>query len=163
MPFYEVSTEHQAVTPSRHGEGSLLGGHILKSMAVCDADLIHTSHISDEEDLRFQLGVAVYGLELGQYSGGKAFRWGPQPVLLRRGVRMRLVNVGASAAIGRNRPERGVRLSGLHRMRAECLPALLRAAARGVPQGARGAVPSPARGHRLLCERDGGRALVARV
>ena len=100
MPFYEVSTEKQAVTPSRHGEGSMLGGHVLRAMAVCDADLIHTSHISDEEDLRFQLGVAVYGLELGQHSGGKAFRWGPRPVLLRRGVRMRLVNVGASAAIG---------------------------------------------------------------
>ena len=102
MPFYEVSTEKQAVTPSRHGEGSMLGGHVLRAMAVCDADLIHTSHISDEEDLRFQLGVAVYGLELGQHSGGKAFRWGPRPVLLRRGVRMRLVNVGASAAIGSN-------------------------------------------------------------
>ena len=100
MPFYEVSTEKQAVTPSRHGEGSMLGGHVLRAMAVCDADLIHTSHISDEGDLRFQLGVAVYGLELGQHSGGKAFRWGPRPVLLRRGVRMRLVNVGASAAIG---------------------------------------------------------------
>ena len=46
------------------------------------------------------MGVAVYGLKLGQHSGGKAFRWGPRPVLLRRGVRMRLVNVGASAAIG---------------------------------------------------------------
>ena len=100
MPFYEVSTEKQAVTPSRHGEGSMLGGHVLRAMAVCDADLIHTSHISDEGDLRFQLGVGVYGLELGQHSGGKAFRWGPRPVLLRRGVRMRLVNVGASAAIG---------------------------------------------------------------
>ena len=71
-------------------------------MAVCDADLIHTSHISDEEDLRFQLGVAVHGIELGQHSGGKAFRWGPQPVQLRHGIRMRLVNVGASAAIGRS-------------------------------------------------------------
>ena len=68
-------------------------------MAVCDADLIHTSHISDEEDLRFQLAVAVYGLELGQHSGGRAYRWGPQPLLLRRGVQMRLVNVGASPAI----------------------------------------------------------------
>ena len=100
MPFYEVSTERQAVTPSRHGEGSMLGGRVLRTMAVCDADLIHTSHISDEEDLRFQMGVAVYGLELDQHSGGKALRWGSRPVLLRRGVRMRLVNVGASAAIG---------------------------------------------------------------
>ena len=97
MPWYEVSTERQAVTPSRHGEGSQLGGHVLRAMPVCDADLIHTSHISDEEDLRFQLGVAVHGIELGQHSGGKAFRWGPRPALLRHGVRMRLVNVGASA------------------------------------------------------------------
>ena len=100
MPFYEVSTERQAVAPSRYGEGSMLGGQVLRAMTVCDADLIHTSHISDEEDLRFQLGVAVYGLELGQHNGGKAFRWGGQSVLVRRGVRMRLVNVGASAAIG---------------------------------------------------------------
>jgi len=78
----------------------MLGGQVLRAMTVCDADLIHTSHISDEEDLRFQLGVAVYGLELGQHSGGQAFRWGGQSVLVRRGVRMRLVNVGASAAIG---------------------------------------------------------------
>ena len=63
-------------------------------MAVCDTDLIHTSHISDEEDLRFQLGVAIYGTERGQHSGGRAFRWGPQSVQLRRGVRLRLVNVG---------------------------------------------------------------------
>ena len=100
MPFYEVSTEKQAVAPSRHGEGSMLGGQVLRAMTVCDADLIHTSHISDEEDLRFQLGVAVYGLELDQHSGGQALRWGGQSVLVRRGVRMRLVNVGASAAIG---------------------------------------------------------------
>ena len=100
MPFYEISTERQAVAPSRHGEGSMLGGHVLRAMTVCDADLIHTSHISDEEDLRFQLGVAVYGLELDQHSGGQACRWGGQSVLIRRGVRMRLVNVGASAAIG---------------------------------------------------------------
>ena len=68
MPFYEVSTERQAVAPSRHGEGSMLGGQVLRAMTVCDTDLIHTSHISDEEDLRFQLGVAVYGLELGQHT-----------------------------------------------------------------------------------------------
>ncbi len=99
MPFYEASAERQAVRSSAPGEGALLGGQILQTMAVCDADLIHTSHISDEEDLRFQLGVAVYGLELGQHSGGRAFRWGSQPVHLRRGVRMRLVNVGASATV----------------------------------------------------------------
>ena len=98
-PHYEVSTERQAVRPSAHGEGSLLGGEVLRAIAVCDADLVHTSHISDEEDLRFQLGVAIYGLELGEHSGGRAYRWGAQPVQLRRGVRLRLVNVGVSAAV----------------------------------------------------------------
>ena len=101
MPVYAVSAERQAVRPAGHGEGaSPLGGQVLQAMSVCDADLIHTSHISDEEDLRFQLGVAVYGMELGPHGGGRAYRWGPRPVLLRRGVRLRLVNVGAAAAIG---------------------------------------------------------------
>ena len=101
MPVYAVSAERQAVRPAGHGEGAApLGGQVLQAMSVCDADLIHTSHISDEEDLRFQLGVAVYGMELGPHGGGRAYRWGPRPVLLRRGVRLRLVNVGAAAAIG---------------------------------------------------------------
>ncbi len=99
MPCYEVSAERQAVKPARQGAGSSLSGRVVTTMEVCDADLVHTSHISDEEDLRFQLAVAVYGLERGQHSGGRAYRWGPQKLLLRQGVQMRLVNVGASAAI----------------------------------------------------------------
>ena len=102
MPVYEVSVERQAVRQTRRGEASSLSGTLLQTMAVCDADLIHTSHISDEEDLRFQLGVAIYGTELGQHSGGRAFRWGPQRVQVRRGVRLRLVNVGASGAVARD-------------------------------------------------------------
>ena len=97
MPFYEVSAERQAVRQTTRGEASSLTGTVLQTMAVCDADLVHTSHISDEEDLRFQLGVAIYGTELGQHSGGRALRWGPQRVQLRRGVRLRLVNVGAGS------------------------------------------------------------------
>ena len=99
MPFYEVSVERQAVRETRRGETSSLNGTVLQTMAVCDTDLIHTSHISDEEDLRFQLGVAIYGTQLGQHSGGRAFRWGPQPVQLRRGVRLRLVNGGPAGAV----------------------------------------------------------------
>ena len=101
MPYYEVSVQRQAVRETRPGETSLLSGTSLRTMAVCDTDLIHTSHISDEEDLRFQLGVAIYGTELGQHSGGRAFRWGPQRVQLRRGVRLRLVNVGPAGAVER--------------------------------------------------------------
>ena len=99
MPVYEVSAEHQAVKETGASASSSLGGSILSTMAVCDVDLVHNSHISDDEELRFQLGVAVYGHELGQHSGGNAYRWGDQSLLLRRGVRMRLVNVGVSEVV----------------------------------------------------------------
>lgn len=101
-PWYEISAERQAVRPLSAGADSLLSAQTIQTMAVCDTDLIHTSHISDEEVLRFQLGVAIYGIELDQHDGGQSFRWGPQHVQLRRGVRMRLVNVGATGAIQRD-------------------------------------------------------------
>ena len=106
MPYYEVSVEHQAVKAASPGAGASLGGGVLQTMAVCDVDLLHSSHISDEEELRFQLGVAIYGLELEQHNGGTAYLWGAQSVQLRRGLRLRLVNVGASATI-RGREELG--------------------------------------------------------
>ena len=58
QPYYEVSAERQAVKTASPGATTTLGGSVLQTMAVCDADLMHTSHISDEEELRFQLGVA---------------------------------------------------------------------------------------------------------
>ena len=101
-PFYEVSSSRQAVRRINPGATSMLDGQALQAMTICDTDLIHASHISDEEELRFQLGVAVYGIELGQHGGGRSFRWGSQRVQLRRNVRLRLVNVGASGAIQRD-------------------------------------------------------------
>jgi SOS-response transcriptional repressor LexA/ribosomal protein L40E len=102
MPLFEVSLERQAVkeTSATRAPGAA-GAAILPAIAVCDVDLFHQSHISDEEELRFQLGVAVYGYERDQHNGGRAFRWGEQTVHLRRGVRLRLVNVGSTAAIQR--------------------------------------------------------------
>ena len=101
-PSFEVSHEHQAVkeaspTAGSSGQPTLL----LPTIAVCDVDLVHQSHISDEEEFRFQMGVAVYGLERGQHSGGIAWRWGEQPLHHRKRVGLRLVNVGASNAIER--------------------------------------------------------------
>jgi SOS-response transcriptional repressor LexA len=102
MPVFEVSTEHQAVKETRLGVAAgALGTTVLQAISVCDVDLLHQSHISDEEELRFQMGVAVYGLERNQHNGGKAYTWGSQSVHHRRGVRLRLVNVGASSAIRR--------------------------------------------------------------
>lgn len=45
---------------------------------VCDVDAPHQSYISDDEDYRFQLPVAVYGQDQGRHSGGKAYEWGLQ-------------------------------------------------------------------------------------
>jgi len=102
MPVFEISAARQAVKPTNLGTATgALGTTVLETIAVCDVDLIHRSHISDEEELRFQMGVAVYGLERDQHNGGRAYRWGEQDLHLRRGVQLRLVNVGASAAINR--------------------------------------------------------------
>ncbi len=102
MPVFEVSTERQAVKQTNLGAPpGALGATTLPTISVCDVDLAHQSHISDEEELRFQMGVAVYGLERDQHNGGRAYRWGEQSLHHRRGVRLRLVNVGASSAIDR--------------------------------------------------------------
>jgi phage repressor protein C with HTH and peptisase S24 domain/ribosomal protein L40E len=102
MPEFEVSVERLAVKPTSIGMGgTTLYSQVLRTIAVCDVDLMHQSHISDEEYLRFQMPVAVYGYERDQHNGGTAFAWGSQSVQHRRGVRMRLVNVGAGPSIDR--------------------------------------------------------------
>lgn len=98
-PAYLVAPARQAVKPAVPGEGLLGIGHSLPTISVSDADLSHSSHISDEEENRFQLGVAIYGHELDQHAGGAAWRWGEQSVHFRRGVRLRLVNVGPAALV----------------------------------------------------------------
>jgi hypothetical protein len=105
MPVFEVSTERQAVKETNAAaDPSGLGAAVLSTISVCDVDLVHQSHISDEEELRFQMGVAVYGLERDQHSGGTDWKWGEQSVHLRKGVSLRLVNVGSSAAMQRATP-----------------------------------------------------------
>ncbi|MBW0181487.1 MAG: DEAD/DEAH box helicase [Vulcanococcus sp.] len=102
VPVFEVVIDRQAVKPTNQSAAATgLGSQRVQAISVCDVDLVHQSHISDEEDLRFQLPVAVFGLERDQHNGGRAFQWGEQPLQLRRGVRLRLVNVGASRAIER--------------------------------------------------------------
>ncbi|MEZ5285553.1 MAG: helicase-related protein [Vicinamibacterales bacterium] len=101
-PLFDVSPERQAVKETNIGAPTAsLGGAVIPSMAVCDVTLVHQSHISDDEEVRFQLGVAVYGMERDQHNGGRAYQWGSQALHHRRGVRLRLVNVGATSAIAR--------------------------------------------------------------
>jgi hypothetical protein len=80
-----------------------LGTGQLKAVPVCDCELSFRSHISDEEDHRFQLPVSVFGEELDRHGGGQAYRWGGRELLLRRGVHLRLVNVGAASEVRERR------------------------------------------------------------
>ena len=105
LPCYEVSAQRQALQPAAQGLSALLDGQMLRTIAVCDADLVHAAHISDDEELRFQLGVAIYGIERGQHSGGRAYHWGSRSLHLRRGVRLRLVNAGPASAVRAKLPE----------------------------------------------------------
>jgi hypothetical protein len=99
-PVFEVVVERQAVKlTSRTATAGGLGGKLLAAMPMADVTLVHWSHISDDEELRFQLPVAVFGLEQDQHNGGEALSWGAQRLQLRRGVRLRLVNVGALRGI----------------------------------------------------------------
>lgn len=108
MPTFEYSVQRLAVTQvAAAGNTGALGANTLPAIAVCDVELLHQSHISDEEEFRFQLGVNIYGMERGHHNGGLAYRWGTQPLQHRRGVRFRLVNVGATIAMQRNQPEFG--------------------------------------------------------
>lgn len=101
--LFQADPSHEAVSevglPGAGEAAAALGVAAIRAVPICDVDLAHLSHISDEEENRFQLPVAVYGYERGRHGGGRVYRWGARDILLRRGVHMRLVNVGAAPLI----------------------------------------------------------------
>lgn len=101
----EVSPDNQAVRECSDTAGSL-APNVVKSLPICDVGLMHHSRITDEEDNRFLMGVAMYGRELGPHDGGTAFEWGERSLHLRKSVRYQLVNVGPTSII-RSRNEFG--------------------------------------------------------
>jgi ATP-dependent helicase YprA (DUF1998 family) len=97
---FNVDVAAEAVAEVGVGVGvAALGATTLSAVPVCDTDLPHQSHISDEEDYRFQIPVAVYGHELPQHGAGRAYSWGEKPLQWRKAVRLRLVNVGPSSQV----------------------------------------------------------------
>jgi len=100
LPHFEVSSEREAVKETNLAAAtSSVSSVVLPAVAISDVDLTHSSHISDEEEYRFQMGVSVYGREKGLHNGGTAFKWGERALHLRHGVHLTLVNVGANLAI----------------------------------------------------------------
>lgn len=108
MPLFEVNTDREAVCETSLGQSSAaLGSRVLPAIPICDVDLVHQSQISDEEETRFQMSVATYGREQGRHNGGEMYGWGDRQLSLRRGVHLRLVNVGASSLVEQDTPELG--------------------------------------------------------
>jgi hypothetical protein len=107
-PRFEVNVDREALVPMPAGaSSSSLGSTSIVALPICDVDLVHQSQISDEEENRFQLQVVVLGYELGRHNGGMAYRWSDLPVFIRRGVHLRLVNVGASSLVREAPPQLG--------------------------------------------------------
>jgi SOS-response transcriptional repressor LexA len=75
----------------------------LRAVPVCDVILPSQSQISDEEEFRFQMPVAIYGQDRGLHRGGIAWTWGDLDVRFRRGVHLRLVNVGPRKEVEQTR------------------------------------------------------------
>jgi Helicase conserved C-terminal domain len=100
--LFQVDTENGAVSElGGGGDGAPagLGAAAVLAVPICDVDLPHQSHITDEEDYRFQLPVTVYGHEQRRHGGGKVFTWGERTVTARSSVHFRLVNVGAAKKV----------------------------------------------------------------
>ena len=97
---FVVSTNDEAAAEADAGvEGFGIHAAHLPGVPICDVDLPHYSHISDDEEHRFQLGVAVYGFEQARHGAGRGYSWGDAQLTLRAAVGLRLVNVGASLCI----------------------------------------------------------------
>jgi ATP-dependent helicase YprA (DUF1998 family) len=95
--IFQVDTTNDAVIElgaAKSGAG--FGGRILPAVPICDVDLPHYSHISDEEGYRFQMSVSTFGYEQSRHSGGSAYSWGTATFTLRTAVHLRLVNIGAT-------------------------------------------------------------------
>jgi hypothetical protein len=91
--LFSVDLQTQAVREIDQAGGAL-GTTSIKAMPICDVEMPHRSHISDEEEFRFQMSVMIAGMEQQRHDGGAAYKWGATSVLHRQNVHMRLVNLG---------------------------------------------------------------------
>jgi hypothetical protein len=97
----EVTVTRSALCEVDAGTGASPTSRILQSLPMDDVDLIHISQITDEEDYRFQMGVAVLGHERNRHSGGMVFTWGSQEAHLIKAMHLRMANVGSTTEIQR--------------------------------------------------------------
>lgn len=85
-----------------HDAAVRLGAEELRAVQICDAILPSQSHISDEEEFRFQMPVAVFAQERGWHRGGQAYTWSGLSLQFRRSVQLRMVNVGPRGEVAKS-------------------------------------------------------------
>ena len=101
---FRVDAESQAVHEVGTSEaGGALAQEEVRAVPICDVVMPSQSHISDLEEFRFQMPVAVYGVERGRHKGGMGYAYGGVPLQLRRAVQVRLVNVGPRGEVQQQR------------------------------------------------------------
>ena len=92
---FRVVVEQQVVQEvGKDSAIAALSEQEVRAVPVCDVILPSQSQISDEEEFRFQMPVATYGDDRGYHRGGVAWTWSDLDLRFRRGVQLRLVNVG---------------------------------------------------------------------
>jgi len=97
---FRIDAERQVVQELGTNAGAaVLGEQEIRAVPVCDVILPSQSQISDEEDFRFQMPVAVYATERGFHRGGAAWSWGELDLRSRRALQLRMVNVGPRAEV----------------------------------------------------------------
>lgn len=101
--LFSVDSDSQAVTELGAASVASMNAAQLQAVPMCDVELVQTSQISDEEEVRFQLPVMVLGYEQGSHGGGVAYDWGGKAVFLREHVDFRLVNAGAKSLINKEK------------------------------------------------------------
>lgn len=100
--LYQVDIENEAASEigtAQTGQTSL-GAAVLPIVPIADVDMPHVSHITDDEDYRFQMPVTVIGYEQQRHAGGKGYSWGGKTLQSRHNVHLRLLNVGAAQLTG---------------------------------------------------------------
>jgi ATP-dependent helicase YprA (DUF1998 family) len=75
------------------------GGVVIDAIPLADADLVHESRITAEENLRFSMPVLVLGRLLKPNRGGRAYKVGDSEVHHLRGQAVELVNLGEAGRV----------------------------------------------------------------
>jgi len=101
---FNVLPEQKAIQEVGVDDGTAaLGQQEVRAVPVCDVVMPAQSHISDEEEFRFQMPVEVYGFDRGFHRGGVAYACGDLQIQFRRGVRLRLVNAGPRSMVAQQK------------------------------------------------------------